>query len=142
MNRVLRSLVGRRLTGARRLLYVPSEARSRDWITSVELTFTRSILTIAVNPDCDTLILREAPLSTDSDDEAIVNAKSRAPWRRWIGEQLRFSWLCINQQGYVDALQFGFESHRPSLALVATASAIYEYVVTPVRMSPNIRRAG
>jgi hypothetical protein len=130
------------LTGARRLLYVPAEPRSKNWITSVELTFARSVLTIAVNPDYDTLVLRETPLSGGGSGEAVTNAMSRAPWRRWIGEQLRFSWICINQQGYVDALQFGFESHRPSVSLVATASAIYEYVVTPVRMNPRVRRAG
>jgi hypothetical protein len=130
MVRALDEVAGERLLGVRHLLYLPADGPR--WLSSVELSFERSTMTVAVDGNTDTLFLRSGALEP-AEDELIADAKRRSPWAHCMGKILRFAWVCVNQSGYIDAIQLGFNAYNPTVSLVAAGSKIHEYAVVSAK---------
>jgi hypothetical protein len=67
----------------------------------------------------------------EPNDFKCVDMSDRSPWQSAIGKQVRWIWTMVNQQGYLDGLQFEFAndiSQKPVvLQLIAIASGIDIY---------------
>jgi len=67
----------------------------------------------------------------EADEFKRVDLSHRSPWQSAIGKPVRWIWTMVNQQGYLDGLQFEFANditQKPVvLQLIAMASGINIY---------------
>jgi Family of unknown function (DUF6334) len=99
-------------------------------LEAVVLVFENKILTISVFAEEDTIELQSCePLLDDS--HKLIGLSNNNPWSFAIGKSLRWGWLLMNQQGYLDAIQFEFANNISDnsviVQLVAVASRLRVY---------------
>lgn len=90
----------------------------------VGLTFESGEWWLGVDPDDDSLVIAEHL----TDGKAVLTpAPHDSPWQGALGRRPRWVWVMINQQGYMDGIQFEFITDKADndqrIQMVALASA-------------------
>jgi len=62
-----------------------------------------------------------------------INVSDSEPWSQFVGRECGWTWLALNQQGYLDTALIAFNGIVPNVVLQTIASSIEIFVVTPVR---------
>ena len=57
---------------------------------------------------------------------------SVSPWNRFMGKECGWTWMGINQQGYVDSVMLSFAGIIPNILLHVIASSIKVFSIMPV----------
>ncbi len=95
----------------------------------IKLAFQQNSFFVVVKED-DSLELTDKVTFTENDFKRI-NMSDKLPWQAAIGKQIRWIWTMVNQQGYLDGLQFEFANNinqKPVvIQLIAVASGIKVY---------------
>ena len=97
-------------------------------------------LRIGVDINCDTLLFRfqSRPFRPTKN---WVNLGNNEPWKNYIGKECGWTWLAVNQQGYLDSALISFDGIQPSIMLHAIASSIEVFTITPAK-SATVGKAG
>jgi len=51
-------------------------------------------------------------------------ALASAPWKKFLGKELGWTWVAVNQQGYCDSVMLSFDGIVPTILLNVVASSI------------------
>jgi Family of unknown function (DUF6334) len=106
------------------------DIESPDSLEAIVLIFENRILTVSVFAEEDTIELQDCePLIGASNN--LIDLLNNNLWSLAIGKALRWGWVLINQQGYLDAIQFEFANNVSDnsviIQLVAVASNLKVY---------------
>jgi len=108
-----------------------------ECIGVIKLCFENKVFFIIVNPSDDTLEITE-----ENQDQMLkeknykcVDVSEEIPWNSAIGNRIDWMWELINQQNYLDGLQFEFANKenrkKPTIIqMIAISSAIEIRIVT------------
>jgi hypothetical protein len=115
----------------------------QDSIDAVEMRFERTVATIYIEPEFDTLCVELTEMKVGSGCYIKV-ATSLNPWDWLVGRPLSWIWLLRNQQGYEDGFRFEFSVKETDktpriITLIGIASAIQIYISQKVNLNglPN-----
>jgi hypothetical protein len=102
---------------SRGVLWSVRVAEDSSWLT---LNLSVGGLRFTALANDDTLIWRNGIRETEG-----LEITSLHPWSEFCGTELKFAWMMMNDQGYIDGALLGFEdAFVPSVALAVTASTI------------------
>jgi hypothetical protein len=89
-------------------------------------------LRIGVDINYDTLLFRfqSRPFKPTG---RWVSLRNSEPWKKHVGQECGWTWLAVNQQGYLDTMLISFDGIEPSIMLQAIASSIEVFAVTPAK---------
>ena len=92
-------------------------------------------LRIGVDINYDTLLCRfqSRPFRAT---ERWVSLRNSELWRKCTGKECGWTWLAVNQQGYLDTVLLSFDGIEPSIMLQAIASSIEVFSIAPIQMQP------
>lgn len=97
-----------RYESLKRVCYIILPELPND-ISAVKVEFSESTVFIVVNEDDDTLhAVPQLPHPLEGREHIDVSAN--CPWRNIVGKPVRWVWDLINNQGYLDGMQFEFTS--------------------------------
>jgi uncharacterized protein DUF6334 len=95
----------------------------------VILVFDQMSLSVAGNPDDDSVEFRVAP-NSQAENVGSVDASHLDHWKSLIGRPFGWGWITINQQGYCDGVLISFDGIHPQLLLTVAASSVIVSTVT------------
>lgn len=140
MLEALDEVVSQRLLDVKRRISAEGGDGACEHVTGIRLSFSKKkVLGIAVEGSTDTLFITRSRLRSTM-RQPVVEATREAPWDMMVGRCLRFSWVCVNNLGYIDCIQLGFDEYHPTLSLISVAGRIREYVVTPAERMGGIEK--
>lgn len=93
------------------------------------LAFDGGTLTLRADPDFDTVESRFDPPGLES--KAGRQPCSGTAFDRFVGAELGWSWLAVNQQGYCDTAMLSFNGVVPNVMAHVIASSIDVYGIGP-----------
>jgi hypothetical protein len=98
----------------------------------VVLDFGDSCLRIGVDINTDTLVLRFRSMPFRP-TKRWVSLRSAEPWKKCDGKECGWTWLAVNQQGYLDTVLISFDGIVPTVMLQAIASSVEVFTITPAK---------
>jgi len=101
-----------------------------------------SYFVVATDDDSLKLTDSVAEVDVDVDDFNSVNMSDKLPWQSAIGRSVRWVWTMVNQQGYLDGLQFEFANNITQEPVVIQLIAIASSIKLYKRISLSQRRIG
>ena len=89
-------------------------------------------LRIGVEINYDTLLFRfqSRPFKPT---KRWVSLRNSEPWKTCTGKECGWTWLAVNQQGYLDTALISFDGIEPSIMLQAIASSIEVFTIAPAK---------
>jgi len=100
----------------------------RIFTVFLKLVFQHETFFILANGDDSLELTRTFPNVPSLEELTQTRGAEMVPWRFAIGRHLRWGWMMINQQGYVDGIQLEFgngdKEESISIQLLAIASSL------------------
>ena len=95
-------------------------------------------LRIGVNIDYDTLLFRfqSRPFRPS---KRWASLRDASPWKECTGKECGWTWLAVNQQGYLDTALISFDGIEPSIMLQAIASSIEVFTIAPAKTEAVVK---
>ena len=62
-----------------------------------------------------------------------VSLENSEPWEKHVGQECGWTWLAVNQQGYLDTALVSFDGIEPGIMLQAIASSIEVFTIMPAK---------
>ncbi len=99
-------------------------------IGAIKLWFQKEVFLVIVKPDDDSLEITKEHIDRVLEEEGYKSTQmsNEMPWKLAIGNHVRWIWTLVNQQGYLDGLQFEFADNisqeQVIIQLIAIASRI------------------
>jgi Family of unknown function (DUF6334) len=89
-------------------------------------------LRIGVDINYDTLLFRfqSRPFRHT---KGWVSLRNLEPWKKCTGKECAWTWLAVNQQGYLDTALISFDGIEPSIMLQGIASSVEVFTVAPAK---------
>jgi hypothetical protein len=102
------------------------------------LDFVDCYLRIGVDINYDTLLFRfqSRPFKPT---KRWVSLRSSEPWKKCTGKECGWTWLAVNQQGYLDSALISFDGIEPSIMLQAVASSIEVFTISPAKTAAALK---
>lgn len=88
-----------------------------------------SFLRFGVDIDTDTITSRFEPCPFRA-KKSYKSIGSSRPWKTWLGKQCGWTWLAVNQQGYLDSVLMSFDGIEPNVLLQTIASSIEVFTIS------------
>ena len=97
-------------------------------------------LRIGVDINYDTLLFRfqSRPFKPT---KRWVSLRNSEPWKKCTGKECGWTWLAVNQQGYLDTMLISFDGIEPSIMLQAIASSIEVFTISPAKTAAVVKPA-
>ena len=91
----------------------------------IKLCFQKGIFFVVAQND-DSLELTDRNIENDLKKEGFksIRLSNDMPWQSAIGRHIRWLWTLMNQQGYIDGLQFEFADNVSQEAVIIQLIAI------------------
>ncbi len=108
-------------------------------ISAIKLIFQHHTYVVVVVKDDDSLELVEDPTAENWANPGLQSftVSHQLPWRMAKGRMVRWAWTLVNQQGYLDGLQFEFANHLSQSPLVVQLTAMASRIEVNVRINLN-----
>ena len=107
----------------------------------IVLDFGDCCLRIGVDIDTDTLVIRFRSMPFRS-TKRWVSLRTSEPWKKCAGKECGWTWLAVNQQGYLDTVLISFDGIEPNILLQAIASSIEVFTITPEKSAAVAKVGG
>jgi len=89
-------------------------------------------LRFGVDIDTDTLTSKFQP-SPFRAAKGYTSVRSAEPWKKLVGKECGWTWLAVNQQGYLDSVLVSFDGIEPNVLLQTIASSVEVFRVVRLK---------
>lgn len=100
-------------------------------LDEIALEFDQDCLIVKAEPSDDTITF-QVVCYEDFKSGGSIDVSHSETWRGFIGESFGWSWVAINQQGYLDGILLSFGGITPNVMLMVMASTIKESIIQGV----------
>ena len=114
------------------------EKMSDDCRDEIVLDFGDSCLRIGVDINTDTLVIRFRSMPFRPTKRS-VSLRGSEPWINCVGKECGWTWLAVNQQGYLDTVLISFDGIVPTIMLQAIASSIEVFTISPAKTAVIVK---
>jgi Family of unknown function (DUF6334) len=95
-------------------------------------------LRIGIDINYDTLTFRFQPKHFRP-TKNWASVRGSESWKKCIGKEIGWTWLALNQQGYLDTALISFDGIEPNMMLQGVASSIEVFAITPAKAVVNAK---